>query len=145
LEEDEMSDIAGTLGLTPDQTVSVLETAGLAPSLHNTQPWSFRVGPDVIELHADPARRLPAADPQDRELRMACGAALFNLRLALQGQGIRPIVTVLPDRAQPGLVAAVRRGWKRADPHPRSNACCAPCLIGAPNRSPFSEVPVEHP
>jgi len=45
----------------------------------------------VIELWADPERRPPAADPVGREHRVACGAALFNLRLALHGRGIRPV------------------------------------------------------
>ena len=85
-------------------------TAGLAPSLHNSQPWAFHLSPTVIELHTDPTRRLPATDPGDRELRVACGAALFTLRLALHGHGVRPVVTRFPDRARPGLVAAVRHG-----------------------------------
>ena len=80
-------------------------TAGRAPSLHNSQPWRFRVTARVIELYADPERTLPVADPDGREQRMACGAALFNLRLALHGHRIRPTVTILPDRARPELLA----------------------------------------
>jgi hypothetical protein len=49
------------------------------------------VRPKVIELWADPERRPPAADPVGREHHVACGAALFNLRLALHGRGIRPV------------------------------------------------------
>jgi hypothetical protein len=82
--------VPAALGLSPHDTAAVLQAAGLAPSVHNTQPWRFRVTPDVIELHADPTRRLPVADPEDVELRLACGAALFNLRLALHGHGVRP-------------------------------------------------------
>ena len=94
-------DTAGpALGLSGPETVAVLETAALAPSVHNTQPWSFRVAPDVIELHLDPARRLPVADPDDQELRLACGAALFNLRLALLARGVRPAVALYPDPAR---------------------------------------------
>ena len=63
-------DTAGpALGLSGPETVAVLETAALAPSVHNTQPWAFRVAPDVVELYLDPARRLPVADPDDQELR----------------------------------------------------------------------------
>ena len=87
-----MTDVPAALGLSPRDAAAVLETAGLAPSVHNTQPWAFCLRPEVIELHADPARRLPVADGQDRELRIACGAALFNLRLALRGRGVRPDV-----------------------------------------------------
>src|SRR5215213_6687550 len=95
------------LGLSGPDMVAVLETATLAPSVHNTQPWAFRVTPDVVELHVDPARRLPVAD--DHELRLACGAALFNLRLALLARGVRPAVALYPDPARPQLVAQIRR------------------------------------
>jgi nitroreductase len=36
----------------------LIEVAGRAPSLHNTQPWRFAVSRDAIELHADVSRRL---------------------------------------------------------------------------------------
>ena len=38
------------------QACYLIEVAGRAPSLHNTQPWRFTVGRDAIELHADPGR-----------------------------------------------------------------------------------------
>ncbi|MYW72557.1 nitroreductase, partial [Pseudonocardia sp. SID8383] len=98
------------LGLDAATTARVLATAGRAPSLHNAQPWRFRTGADHVELRADPARRLPVADPTDRELRIGCGAALYSLRLALAGAGIRPLVTRLPDPSDPELLAVVRRG-----------------------------------
>ena len=102
----------------PDQVSALLTAAGQAPSLHNSQPWRFRLRPRSIELHADLDRQLPVADPDGRELRLACGAALFNLRLALHGLGIRPTVTLFPDPAQPALLAAVRRGGhKPPTPH----------------------------
>jgi hypothetical protein len=64
----------------------------------------------VIELWADPERRLAAADPTGREQRLACGAALFNLRLALHGLGVRPLVTLHVDEDHPDLLASVRFG-----------------------------------
>jgi len=60
----------------------LLRFAILAPSGHNTQPWKFAVrAPDVL-VFADPARRLPVADPDDRELTVSLGAAAMNLRVA---------------------------------------------------------------
>ncbi|SHF11329.1 Acg family FMN-binding oxidoreductase [Streptoalloteichus hindustanus] len=105
-----MSAVPEALGLRPDQVEAVLEAACAAPSTHNTQPWRFRLTPEGIELHADPTRRLPVVDPEDRELLLSCGAALFNLRIALQSFDIRPLVSVVPDRDRPELVAVVRRG-----------------------------------
>ena len=105
-----MTQVPAALGLTAEQVDDLLLTAGRAPSLHNSQPWWFRITPRAIELHADSERALPVADPEGREQRMACGAALFNLRLALHDHRIRPTVTLLPDRDRPELLAVVRHG-----------------------------------
>src|SRR6516225_6646748 len=58
----------------------LIATAARAPSVHNTQPWRFRVGKYAVELYADPARKL-RVDPVGREMLISCGAALFGLRL----------------------------------------------------------------
>jgi hypothetical protein len=80
-----MDESEAAVGLTGPQTEQVLATAGSAPSLRNSQRWQFRLTPHSIALVADRERRLPATDPDDRELRIACGAALFGLRPALRG------------------------------------------------------------
>jgi nitroreductase len=108
------SGIAPAIGLTGGQVETLLVTAGRAPSLHNSQPWCFVVTPSAIELYAERNRALPVVDPTGREMRIACGAALFNLRLALHGIGIRPLVTILPDAHRPDLVAAIRHGGRKA-------------------------------
>jgi len=78
-----------------------------APSVHNTQPWRFTVGPQQISLHADAGRRLAVADPDGREMMISCGAALFTVRLALRSLGYVPDTRVLPDPGDPALVAQV--------------------------------------
>lgn len=121
-----------TLGLSPERTEEVVRLAGMAPSLHNRQPWRLRLLPNLIELHFDPGSRLPAADPEDRELRLGCGAALLNLRIALDHVGVRPIVTLLPRLHGQTALAEVRAGrgdapdpdadrLRRAIPRRRSN------------------------
>jgi hypothetical protein len=72
-----------------------------APSLHNTQPWRFRRRTNGIDLLADPTRRLPVADPTGWAMRIACGAALFNLRTALTANGLTHTVRLRPDPANP--------------------------------------------
>jgi hypothetical protein len=86
----------------------VVSRAVWAPSVHNTQPWRFTVddGPR-ISLYADAGRRLAVADPDGREMMTSCGAALFTIRLALRSLGYVPVTRVLPDPAQPDLVARV--------------------------------------
>lgn len=139
-----MAGITRTLGLGPAQVEALLATAGRAPSLHNTQPWRFGVLPDAIELHADPERRLAASDPDGRELRLACGAALLNLRLALRGQRIRPLVTLFPDPERPDLLAVVRHGGTKP-PTPQQQALLRAVPLRHTNRSPFSDVAVAAP
>ncbi|MGW6442650.1 Acg family FMN-binding oxidoreductase [Lentzea sp. NPDC055074] len=137
-----MAEVPQALGLAPQQVHQVLEAASLAPSVHNTQPWRFRVLPDRIELHPDPHRRLPATDPDDRELRLSCGAALFNLRMALQGAGVRPLVSMLPGHDAPGALAVVRRGGAIA-PDEEQRALLQAISRRRTNRKPFHEAPVD--
>jgi len=88
----------------------VVSEAVWAPSVHNTQPWWFNAGPDGLCLYADQGRQLTAADPGGREMLLSCGAAVFTARLALRAAGWVPGVEVLPDPAQPLLVA--RLTWQ---------------------------------
>ena len=88
---------------------SVVHTATLAPSVLNIQPWHFVARPDgVVELHRDPRRSLPLLDPRHRELTVSCGAALFNLRLAIAVAGRLPEVQLMPEGSQTSLLATVR-------------------------------------
>jgi len=86
--------------------------AGHAPSVHNTQPWFFadEGGDRGFELHADPGRRLYLTDPEGRQMVISCGAALFNVRVAVRNLGFRPVVALLPDLARPDFLARVRWG-----------------------------------
>ena len=94
---------AGALNLQ-----ALVQAATLAPSSHNTQPWLFRLAGDVVELLADRTRALPVNDPEDRELTLSCGCALFNLRVAAAAAGLDAKVELLPDAADADLLARVR-------------------------------------
>jgi hypothetical protein len=83
--------------------------AARAPSLHNTQPWRFKVGEHAIEVYADRNRQL-RIDPDGREMLISCGAALYGLRLAVRALGHLPKVELLPEPARPWLLARVRLG-----------------------------------
>ncbi len=86
----------------------LVEAATKAPSSHNTQPWLFELGSDEISLIADRTRALPANDPQDRELTISCGAALFNLRVAVAASGRSAQVELLPAGSSSDVLARVR-------------------------------------
>jgi nitroreductase len=78
---------------------------GYAPSIHNTQPWRWRVLPDRLELYAERDRQLAATDPQGRLLTLSCGAALQHARLALAAEGRTAEVRGFPDPSRPDLLA----------------------------------------
>lgn len=93
--------------LLNEQAGYLISMAARAPSVHNTQPWRFKVGPQAIELYADTSRKL-RADPLGREMLISCGAAVFGLRLAVRSLGYLPVVELLPEPARLRLLARVR-------------------------------------
>src|SRR5262245_55774431 len=60
-----------------------LEAAVAAPSIHNSQPWRFRVTALGVDVFADRDRGLHVIDPIGRELLISIGAAVFNLRASM--------------------------------------------------------------
>jgi hypothetical protein len=91
----------GSLGLAGEDVRGLLAlAAAAAPQVR------FEVRPEQIELHT--------TGPRSRETRLACGVALLNVRLALQGHGIRPLVTLLPGPSAHNAAAALRLGGHQA-------------------------------
>ena len=91
---------------TCDLTAAI-ELARLAPSVHNTQPWRFRVDDGTLTLSRDPERRLEVLDPSGRQQVLSCGAALHLSRLALRLQGFASEVVELPALADANVLARV--------------------------------------
>ena len=120
----------------------LIDAAGAAPSIHNTQPWRFRVTGDLIEVHGDPDRMLWVADPLGRALHLSCGAALFNLRLAIRMLDAKPLVWPLPDPdREPTLLASVQLELGRpATSHEREMS--EAIHQRHTSRVPFSERPI---
>jgi nitroreductase len=81
--------------------------AGHAPSIHNTQPWRWRLRGDTMDLFAERARMLDVTDPDGRLAILSCGTALHHARLALAAHGWRAEVTRLPDPADPDHLASL--------------------------------------
>ena len=103
------------MNLSVPQLQALAQAATLAPSSHNTQPWLFRFEDQAIELLADRTRALPVNDPDDRELTISCGCALFNLRVAAAAAGLQAHVEPWPDAVDTDLLARVRLAPSRAD------------------------------
>lgn len=86
---------------------SALELAGHAPSVHNSQPWRWRIGTRSVHLHADLSRWLPVTDADGRDLLVSLGAALHHARAALAAAGLRARARRFPNPAEPDHVAAL--------------------------------------
>jgi nitroreductase len=112
-----------------------------APSLHNSQPWRFRLRDGGIEVLADPDRQLAVADSGGWAVRIACGAATLNARLALAVHGTPAEVVIRPDRRQPGLVARLTRAPDRPATYPEQDLYAAIPRRHS-NRQPFWPDPV---
>jgi nitroreductase len=118
-----------------------VQAAIRAPSMHNTQPWRFRIHDDALEILADRTRTLPVADPRGWALRIGCGAAILNARLAFAVAGRPARVRLRPDPAQPDLLARLEPGPARP-PSPTEQALFDAVGRRHSNRNPFTPQPV---
>ncbi len=128
-------------------TATALVTAATAaPSMHNAQPWAFRfhIATRTFEVRADPERTMPRTDPDHRALHLGCGAALFNLRAAAAHNDFHTRTKVLPDPADPDLLATVRLD-SAAGPDPDLAALFGAIHERHTSRQPFSdkEIPAD--
>ncbi len=94
---------------------TVLTLASRAPSVHNTQPWRWRVEEASLHLYSDDSRQLPNTDPDGRDLLLSCGAALHHCAVAFAAVGWRSKITRLPNPADAGHLAAIEVSRYPAD------------------------------
>ena len=90
----------------------IIEAVQSAPSIFGRRAWDAALAGeerDRVELYAD-ADRVPD-DVSPREVAISCGAALYNLRLAIRVAGREPSVWMLPglDQGSP-LIDHLNRG-----------------------------------
>ena len=94
-----------------------------APSVFNTQPWSWQLTGETLELYADAGRRLGTVDRDGRLLLLSCGAALHHARVTIANGGRTALVERLPDPGRPQLLARIRLGSAvPADPQAERSA-----------------------
>jgi hypothetical protein len=127
--------------LTVTELTDCVRAAIAAPSLHNSQPWRFRIRDGGVDVRADRARQLQVLDPSGRELMISIGAAVFNLRVTVRDRLRVPLVRTLPDPAEPDLVARVTAG-PPAPPDPEVTALAAAIPLRHTNRRPFARTVV---
>ena len=118
-----------------------LAAAVRAPSPCNTQPWRFVVDGNRIDVLLDRDRVLAVADPDGREARLSCGAAVFNLAITVRANGKSAHVRLQPDPAQPDLLATITVGSTH-QPSTIEHALAQAAMRRRTNRRPFVDRPV---
>ncbi len=74
----------------------ILDSAGRAPSAHNTQPWLLRWWREELEIYVSDDRMLPAIDPRGVETVHGIGAMVENILLTLRHLGYKGKYDVAP-------------------------------------------------
>ncbi|HVS32310.1 MAG TPA: nitroreductase [Thermoanaerobaculia bacterium] len=125
-----------------DEMEFLLRYAVLAPSGHNTQPWTFAIVPEGIEVFADYTRRLPHVDPGNRELMMSVGAAIMNLRVAAAHFGFESTVLYQRNARETAAVALVALR-ETCDPDASLRRLFPAIVRRRTNRQPFDGEPID--
>jgi len=126
--------------LAPTLIRQLITAAVAAPSVHNTQPWLFRIDHDRVHVLADTSRQLTAQDPEGRAMLMSCGAALLNLRLAAEHYGHTGTVTLFPTSDQLHIATVDLHG--RVHPTAMVDELFAAIPNRHTNRMPYEDRPV---
>ncbi|MFE0464575.1 Acg family FMN-binding oxidoreductase [Kitasatospora sp. NPDC058965] len=133
-----------TITLDATALEKLVAAAVAAPSIHNSQPWRFRLQQDTstLEVRADRGRAVPVTDPKGRALHLSVGAAVLNLRVAARHLGWAPEVRLLPDPSEPDLLAAVELDVPAAAPVPGTERLYEAIWHRHSLRMPFTGEPV---
>lgn len=132
----------GAARFDADTVLAALEVAVRAPSIHNTQPWRWRLDASGLALLADRSRQLAVADPDGHSLLLSCGATLRLAELALQAAGWRIETSYLPDPDDADVLAVLRPLGRVAEPAARLAAEVDAALCRRSDRRPFAAEPV---
>lgn len=124
----------------PKTIRTALGLAARAPSVHNTQPWRWRVDPGRVQLSVERSLQLVYTDPDGRDLMVSCGAALHHAAVAFAALGWQAGIHRFPEPARPDLLATIELHPDAPDPADIALAAAIPRR--RTDRRHFSEWPV---
>jgi nitroreductase len=136
-----MDSTPNTAGGMTDVLTDAATVAGYAPSIHNTQPWRWRIHGTTADLYADTSRQLRLADPDRRMLTISCGLALHHARVALADAGIAVQVDLLPTEGDLDHLARVAVTG-RQPATPAAQALYETLLVRRTDRRPLLDEPI---
>ncbi len=119
---------------------TVLTLATRAPSIHNTQPWRWRVGTARLDLFSEPDMQLHSTDPDGRDLIISCGVALHHCVVALASMGWHAKISRFPDETDVRHLAVIETVPQ--DPDPADIALAAAIPRRRTDRRAYSSWPV---
>ena len=93
--------------LDTDTALAALSLATRAPSVHNSQPWRWQVGPHSVHLFVVRSLHLEHTDPDGRDLIVSCGIALNHCTVALAALGWQTKTHRVPNPEEPDHLAAI--------------------------------------
>ncbi len=124
-----------------DGLAEAVAAAGYAPSIHDTQPWRWRLSGDILDLYLDRGRIPAGTDPDTRLATLSCGTALHHARTVLAAEGWRVRVDRMPDAAdQDHLARLTVDGPAPAEPHAVRQVRTIP--LRHTNRTPTTGAPI---
>lgn len=90
-----------------ERVAFLLNFAILAPSSHNSQPWSFLSDEKTIRVYSENKRRLRVGDERDKLLFISIGCAIKNILVAADFYNLQSSVDFFPDPREESLVAVI--------------------------------------
>ena len=84
---------------------AIVAAGVLAANPHDSQPWKFRVGNNVIDVHLDLGRALGPVDPFLRQMQIGIGCALENLVVSATAHGLSGSAALFPNPGDATLAA----------------------------------------
>jgi len=118
---------------------SAAEAALTAPSIFNSQPWSWTVRDDHLELRADRSRQIASIDSDGRLLMISCGVAVHHAMIAITTHLVQ--LYLLPDGRDADLVAVLRLG-EAARPDRHRDSLLLAIKARHTDRRPFRKEPI---
>lgn len=93
--------------LTTEALGILLDATATGPGALSCRSWRLEVNGHLLDVYVDGSHRLPTADPAARALRIAAGAAVFDLRCAASSLSFDSWFSLCPYRHDPDLLARI--------------------------------------